>query len=247
MDAIFKALNDPTRRRILDLLRARDGQTLTELVDRMEMTRFGVMKHLKVLEAATLVTSRKSGRFKHHYLNAAPLQVVIDRWIEPLLAKPMARMALDLKAVLEGDDAMTKPEFVLETWIRTTPEALWAAITQPALIAKYYVNKSAPEAPINGPGRVVNRTPDGALMWEGDVLTYEPYSKLEMTFEAKWAGEAPSSRFIYEIEAQGAVCKFTIMQFDIPEVMASAPSGWSVLASGLKTLLETGEALEAEW
>jgi DNA-binding transcriptional ArsR family regulator len=108
MDAIFKALADETRRLILDLLRNRDGQTLGELElcvakAGVNMTRFGVMKHLKVLEAASLVISRKRGRFKYHYLNVVPLQEVIDRWIEPLTQKPLARATLDLKAKLEGN------------------------------------------------------------------------------------------------------------------------------------------------
>ena len=107
MDAIFKALADDTRRMILDVLRDQDGQTLGELEASLEgkgveMTRFGVMKHLKVLEAASLVISRKQGRFKYHYLNVVPLQEVIDRWIEPLTQKPLARATLDLKAKLEG-------------------------------------------------------------------------------------------------------------------------------------------------
>lgn len=107
MDAIFKALADDTRRRILDVLHEKDGQTLGELEKSIakagfEMTRFGVMKHLKVLEAASLVVSRKQGRFKYHFLNVVPLQQVIDRWIEPLTQKPLARATLDLKAKLEG-------------------------------------------------------------------------------------------------------------------------------------------------
>ena len=107
MDAIFKALSDETRRQVLDVLRQRDGQTLGELEASLEklgvvMTRFGVMKHLKILEAASLVVTRKQGRFKYHYLNAVPLQEILDRWIEPLTQKPMARIALDLKAKLEG-------------------------------------------------------------------------------------------------------------------------------------------------
>ena len=107
MDAIFKALADDTRRQLLDILHERDGQTLGELETSVaeagfDMTRFGVMKHLKVLETASLVVTRKQGRFKYHYLNAVPLQEVIDRWIEPLTQKPMARVALDLKARLEG-------------------------------------------------------------------------------------------------------------------------------------------------
>lgn len=107
MDAIFKALADDTRRLILDILRRQDGLTLGELEDALadagvEMTRFGVMKHLKVLESASLVLSRKQGRFKYHHLNVVPLQEVIDRWIEPLTQKPLARATLDLKAKLEG-------------------------------------------------------------------------------------------------------------------------------------------------
>ncbi|MGI9363937.1 MAG: metalloregulator ArsR/SmtB family transcription factor [Rhizobiaceae bacterium] len=107
MDAIFKALADDTRRLILDVLRKRDGLTLGELEDALadagvEMTRFGVMKHLKVLESASLVLSRKQGRFKYHHLNVVPLQEVIDRWIEPLTQKPLARATLDLKIKLEG-------------------------------------------------------------------------------------------------------------------------------------------------
>lgn len=109
MDTIFKALADPTRRAILDLLRQRDGRTLQELEqglselgdDAPSMTRFGVMSHLKVLEGAALVIPRKSGRFKHHYLNAVPLQQIQDRWIDPFIQQPMARAALELKQKLE--------------------------------------------------------------------------------------------------------------------------------------------------
>ena len=131
MDPIFKALNDPTRRALLDALRAKDGQTLTELETHLAMTRFGVMKHLKVLEAATLITTRKEGRFKYHYLNALPLQEVIDRWIEPLLAKPAARAVTSLKSKLEKETPM-KPDFVMQTFIRCTQDALWSALTGPA-------------------------------------------------------------------------------------------------------------------
>jgi len=94
MDAIFKALNDPARRALLDSLRAKDGQTLTELEEQLDMSRFGVMKHLKVLEDAHLITTRKSGRFKHHYLNALPLQEVIDHWIEPFWHARQRAMSL---------------------------------------------------------------------------------------------------------------------------------------------------------
>ncbi|MEM8751922.1 MAG: metalloregulator ArsR/SmtB family transcription factor [Pseudomonadota bacterium] len=252
MDAIFKALNDPTRRRLLDLLRAKDGQTLSDLVEQTEMTRFGVMKHLGVLEEASLVVARRQGRFKHHHLNAAPLQTVIDRWIEPLLAKPLARMALDLKTVLEGDDAMKdadaeKPDVLLETWIRTTPDKLWAALTEPEMIRKYNVNGAAPKERIAGPGKFTHMTPDGNPMLSGDVQVYIPGERLEMTFEPHWVEDAPPSRCVYEIEAKGATCKLTILHYNLPPGMEGVRSGWSVTLSGIKTLLETGEALGAEW
>jgi DNA-binding transcriptional ArsR family regulator len=109
LDAVFKALNDPTRRAILDALRARDGQSLTEIESDRALSRFGVMKHLKVLEDAGLVIPRRSGRFKHHFLNAVPLQQVIDRWIDPFVQKPLARLSLDLKTPATGRSVGAKP------------------------------------------------------------------------------------------------------------------------------------------
>ena len=137
VDAIFKALADPTRRALLDTLRDRGGQTLTELEQGLGMTRFGVMKHLGVLEEAGLIVTRRDGRFKYHYLNALPIQEVADRWMAPY-AKPLARFALDLKNELEGRATMPDtPNYVLETYIRTTPEALWEALTKPEWTRQY--------------------------------------------------------------------------------------------------------------
>ena len=139
MDAIFKALNDPARRDLLDSMRQKDGQSLSELETVLEMTRFGVMKHLKVLEDAHLITTKKKGRFKYHYLNALPLQEVIDSWIEPLLAKPAARAVIDLKKQLEGTAQMeTKPDFVMATYIRCSQDALWDALSDPANIVHWH-------------------------------------------------------------------------------------------------------------
>lgn len=108
-DRLFRALADGTRRTVLDALRERDGRTLGELeaviaAAGRDMTRFAVMKHLRVLEEAGLVVTHKAGRFKHHYLNIVPLQQALDEWIEPMLAKPMARAMLQLKAKIEGEE-----------------------------------------------------------------------------------------------------------------------------------------------
>ena len=100
-DAVFRALADPTRRYLLDLLYARDGRTLTELESELEMTRFGVMKHLKVLEEADLVVTRRSGREKLHFLNPVPIRLIHDRWIDKYTQHHVSALT-NLKANLEA-------------------------------------------------------------------------------------------------------------------------------------------------
>jgi DNA-binding transcriptional ArsR family regulator len=101
-DRVFKALADPTRRFLLDLLFARDGRTLTELESQLEMTRYGVMKHLRVLEEANLVITRRQGREKFHFLNPVPIREIHDRWIDKYTERHVAAL-LDLKNELESD------------------------------------------------------------------------------------------------------------------------------------------------
>src|SRR5439155_4674249 len=132
MDEVSKALADPTRRSLLDELFARDGQTLTELEERLPMSRFGVMKHLKVLEEAGLVTTQRRGREKLHFLNPMPIRLVHDRWVSKY-AEPWAAALTGLKRELE-EELMEK---VFEIYIKTTPERLWEAITDSELRQKY--------------------------------------------------------------------------------------------------------------
>lgn len=103
-DRVFKALADPTRRLLLDRLFTRDGRTLRELEAELAMTRFGVMKHLRVLEAAGLVVSRRAGREKLHFLNVVPIRLIHDRWIDKFTARRVAALT-DLKRHLEDDPA----------------------------------------------------------------------------------------------------------------------------------------------
>ena len=102
-DLVFKALADPTRRFLLDLLFERDGRTLTELETQVDMSRFGVMKHLKLLEEAGLVVARKEGREKLHFLNPVPIRQIHDRWIDKYTERHVTAL-LDLKHELEGDE-----------------------------------------------------------------------------------------------------------------------------------------------
>src|SRR3954447_15958098 len=132
MDVVFRALADPTRRSLLDELFERDGQTLTTLEQRLPMTRFGVMKHLKLLEEANLVTTKRRGREKLHFLNPVPIRLVHDRWVSKY-AEPWAATLSELKQTLE-EDGMEK---VFEIYIKTTPERLWEAITNSEMRQRY--------------------------------------------------------------------------------------------------------------
>src|SRR6266540_2955618 len=132
MDAVFRALADPTRRSLLDELFKQDGQTLSALEARLPMTRIGVMKHLRILEAAGLVTTKRRGREKLHFLNAVPIRLVHDRWVSKYAA-PWAAALSGLKRHLEGT-----MEKVFEIYIKTTPERLWEAITDSEMRRKYF-------------------------------------------------------------------------------------------------------------
>ena len=250
MDAIFKALSDDTRRELLDMLRKKDGQTLTDLEGALGMTRFGVMKHLKALEAASLIVTRKDGRFKYHYLNAAPLQLLIDRWIEPLTQQPLARAILDLKADLERSNAVTaktetRPDFMMETFIRTTPEKLWEALTNPDMITRYHFASVAIHGQFAAGEPYEYKFADDSVMLSGEIIAADPPKRLEMSFNPGWIGpDAAKSHHVYEIEAMGDLTKLTILHYDLPESQHGVREGWAKIIASLKSYLETGEALK---
>lgn len=246
MDAIFKALNDPARRLLLDSLRKEDGQTLSDLQTQLDMTRFGVMKHLAILEEAQLITTRKVGRFKHHYLNAAALQEVIDRWIEPFRAKSAARTMLDLKSQLEGTTLMTdKPDFVMQTYIRCTLSALWEALTNPIEMTKYHF--MAKEVTQDG-DTYTYKTPDGSAdMMYARTIEETPKTRIEATFEPRWDGGGDPSRTVFVMREEGEFCSLMLEHYDLtfPAVHGEGVAdGWARWSAGLKSYLETGEAIK---
>ena len=139
-DRVFKALADPTRRLLLDRLFARDGRTLTELESELEMTRFGVMKHLRVLEEAGLVVTRRSGREKLHFLNPVPIRLIHDRWIDKYTERRVSAL-VDLKTATGGERMTTATATttqVYQVFIKATPEQVWDAITKPEFTTKYF-------------------------------------------------------------------------------------------------------------
>ena len=238
MDSVFKALADPSRRALLDALRTRDGQTLSELDARLDMTRFGVAKHLRALEAAGLVTRVRRGRFTHHYLNAAPLAEALGRWIEPYKVAPAVGAMLGLKARLEGQmDA--RPAFVLNTYIRCTQDALWDALTDAASNAEWDFLEQTAE---RDGDLVVYRTPDGTVTLHARDVEVTPKTRLVTTFEPKWEPDATASRVVYEISPEGDHCKLTVTHSDLAHDHAEGTAdGWQRSLAGLKTWLETGE------
>ena len=245
MDAIFKALNDPARRNLLDSLRKRDGQSLSDLEEVLEMSRFGVMKHLRVLEDAGLIITRKDGRFKYHYLNALPLQDVMDRWAAPFLQR-QARAVTELKAKLERDTAMGKPDFMMQTFIRCTQDALWAALTEADQMAAYHFACNVVEgnATLNKDTAFI--LPNGDAMLRQTTTAMDPKTRIAMTFEPLFMGpDAPASHMVYLIEEQGENCKLTIEHYDMAPGQEGFAEGWARLASSLKSYLETGNALKA--
>ena len=243
MDDVFKALADPTRRSLLDELFKEDGQTLTTLEGRLPMTRFGVMKHLKVLEEAGLVTTKKRGREKLHFLNVVPIRLVHDRWVSKY-AEPWAAALTGLKRDLEKEKTMEK---VFEIYIKTSPERLWEAITNSELRAKYNFGMGIESEWTNGsPYKSVHPNAPGPLA-EGENLEVDPPRRLVQSFHALWGEDVKAegtSRVTWEIEPVGDSCRLVVTHDQLREgANDQLYGGWPMILSGLKTLLETGEEL----
>ncbi|HWI07700.1 MAG TPA: SRPBCC domain-containing protein [Solirubrobacteraceae bacterium] len=241
MDAVFKALADPTRRSLLDELFERDGQTLGLLEQRLPMTRFGVMKHLRVLEEAGLVTTKKRGREKLHFLNPVPIRLVHDRWVSKY-AEPWAATLTGLKRRLE-ERPMEK---VFEIYIKTTPERLWEAITDSDLRAQYNFGVGVSSDWTAGSSYTASH-PAGLDISTGENLEVDPPRRLVQSFNALWSDDvkaAGTSRVTWDIEPIGDSCRLTVTHDRLREdANAELYGGWPQILSGLKTLLETGERL----
>jgi len=239
---VFKALASPPRRRLLDELFKEDGQTLSALERRLPMTRFGVMKHLRVLEDAGLVVTKRRGREKLHFLNPVPIRLVHDRWVSKY-AEPWAAGLSKLKRKLE-EKTMEK---LFEIYIKTTPERLWKAITDPELRRKYNFGVGVesdwkPGSHYQGISRLAP-----APIVEGENLEVDPPRRLVQSFRALWSDDVKAqgtSRVTWEIEQIGDSCRLTVLHDQLREdANPELYGGWMMILSGLKTLLETGELL----
>jgi uncharacterized protein YndB with AHSA1/START domain/DNA-binding transcriptional ArsR family regulator len=269
VDEVFKALADPGRRRLLDRLNAQGGQTLRQLCAGQDVTRQAVAKHLAVLEAAGLVVTVRRGREKLHHLNAAPIHDIADRWIHQYDRARAAALA-DLKRALEENAMSQSPSeltesgqtrFVYVTYIRTTPEQVWRALTDTTFIRRYF----------EGGGPLSDWTVGSPVKWrmsdEGEYLDWgqrvvvsEPYRRLvytwhnyqpEMAEMFGWTEERLAelrreriSKVSFDIEPASAAVKLTVVHDDFEpdsEMLRGVSEGWPGILSNLKSLLETGE------
>ena len=245
-DAVFKALADRTRRRLLDELFRRDGQPLSALQRRLPMTRFGVMKHLRVLEEAGLVVAKRRGREKHHFLNPMPIRLIHDRWIDKY-TEPWTALLSGLKKGIEEGTM----ERVFEIYIKTTAERLWEAITNPDMRQKYTFGVRVSSdwkkgSPYEGSAGSETISPSMKIL-EGENLEVVPPRRLVQSFRALWSDDVKregTSRVTWEIEPVGDSCKLTVTHDQLREgANSELYGGWPMILSGLKTLLETGQLL----
>ncbi len=259
MDEVFKALADPSRRKLLDSLNTKGGQTLSELCSVLDMARQSVSKHLAVLEDAKLVVTVWRGREKLHYLNAAPISEISDRWINHFDRRRVSALA-ELKRALE-DPFMGRPEFVYVTYIRTTPERLWRALTGPEFTASYWGRTYDTDW---RRGSVYGVTQSGVRVDDAEqvILEADPPRRLSYTwhtvsaemaerfgwsdtFFARAAAE-PRSKVTFDIEPEeDEIVRLTVVHDGFDEGSAmfeSISNGWPRVLANLKTLLESGEA-----
>lgn len=245
----FKALADPSRRKLLDLLYVEDGRTLSDLCNHLQMSRFGVMKHLKRLEEAGLITTRKVGREKFHYLNPVPVYQIYDRWVSKY-AEPWVSGLKDLKNELESEQVM-KPRHIHRIIIKATPQQVWQALTDPTKTSKYWYQGSIQADWHEGsPYEILN--PQGEVQAKGILLTVEPPKKLVMTWqllsEAHTKTEQPS-RLTWELQPHAELDGVTLVTLvhdefeESPNTAQVLDHGLPLVLSGMKTLLETGTAL----
>jgi uncharacterized protein YndB with AHSA1/START domain len=241
MEPVFRALADPTRRELLDELFRRDGQSLNALAGRFAMTRVAVAKHLGILTDAGLVVAERRGREKLHFLNPVPIRLLHDRWVSKY-TQPWVSGLVELQRELETD-----MEKVFEIYIRTSPQRLWEAITDPGTRARYQFGARVASDWLPGsPYRVEH---DGAPrpLVEGENLEVDPPHRLVQSYRASWDDDIAAegtSRVTWEIEQVGDSCRLTVIHDQLRDgADEHLYGGWPMILSGLKTWLETGREL----
>jgi uncharacterized protein YndB with AHSA1/START domain/DNA-binding transcriptional ArsR family regulator len=242
-DEVFRALADPTRRRLLDRLHERNGQTLNELCAGLDMRRQSVTQHLQVLEGANLVSLVRRGRERLHYLNPVPLHEMQERWIDKFERSPLRALSA-VKRQAEGDPVTADPSHVYVTYIASSADRVWEALLDADLTARYWGHSNVSSWE---PGaRWEHRRTDGSGIADvvGTVLETDPPRRLVLTFEAPDGSTAPT-QLTFEIEEHADIVRLTVTHDGLVDRAAreAAMAGWASVLANLKTLLETGDVM----
>ena len=244
LDLAFKALADSTRRHLLDLLRTENGRTLGELCAETEMSRQATSQHLAVLEAANLVSTRRHGRQKLHYLNPVPIHEIQMRWIGNF-EQPRLRALRTVKQRLETDMS-DKPSYVYVTYIATTAEKLWQALTDPDITADYWDHRNVSDMTVGATWEHRRLDDQETVDVVGTLLEVDAPKRLVQTWADPAAPDdaAKQSRVEYDLTSLGTVVRLTVSHFDLEgRDLQDASGGWPAVLSNLKSLLETGAIL----
>ena len=247
MEAIFKALADTSRRNVLDALFANDGQTLQALCQNVDFSRQGLSKHLRILEQAGLIVTEFRGREKRHYLNPVPIHEVSERWIAKYAKEQLTAISA-LKQSLEGG-AMSNDTFVYQTYIRAPIQKVWNALTDPEFTAQYFYATRVESTWQRGAAVAFRYAEGGDVAVEGEVIESDPPHRLVVSWHALYdetvRKEAPS-RVTFSLDESNGQTGLRILHDQFPEnsvLFDSISQGWPWIVAGLKSLLETGEAL----
>ena len=251
MDKVFRALADPSRRRLLDSLRERDGQTLGELCAQLAMAHQSVTQHLVALEEANLISTVRRSREKLHYLNPVPIYDIQQRWLAPF-EQPRLRTLAAIKQSAEERDMTDKPHFVYVTYIQSTPERVWQALTDADLTAQYWGHSNVSDWQPGSTWDHVRTDGSGISDTGGKVLVAEPPRRLVVTFEDPTAEVPPNgpSTVTFDIEPYQDIVRLTVIQENLAdeEAFRAISHGWPAVMANLKSLLETGHVLpQAPW
>ena len=245
-DEVFRALADPTRRRLLDRLHERNGQTLGELCASAGMARQSVTQHLGVLEAANLISTTRRGREKLHHLNPVPLHEIQERWIDKF-EPPRLRALGALRRRAEGP-VSDIPTYVYVTYIESTPERVWEALTDADLTASYWGHRNESDWQVGSRWEHVRIDGSGIVDVAGEVVESTPPRRLVSRWGPPEGG--PESTVTFDIEPYETIVRLTVTHEDLPtpDDLDAVSGGWPAVFSNLKSLLETGHVLPwAPW
>jgi uncharacterized protein YndB with AHSA1/START domain/DNA-binding transcriptional ArsR family regulator len=252
-DPVFRALADPTRRLLLDRLRERNGQTLRELCEHLDMARQSATQHLDLLERADLVTVVRRGRERLHYLNPAPIHEIEERWISGF-DKPRLQAISAIKHRAEEYAMATAtpvPTYVYVTYIRASAEQVWHALTDADLTARYWGHANVSDWRAGSAWEHTRVDGSGVVDVAGTVLETEPPTRLRITFGPP--GDVPSTGptvVTFLVEPDHDIVRLTVTQENLPdqEALDAISHGWPAVFANLKSLLETGDVLpHAPW